>query len=365
MTTGDWLAPALTAAPLLLIAPAVLGYWRWRHRRLAAARAASRVARTACGPIEYAVAGRGHPLLVIHSGMGGYDQALGLGALVNRHAGGRGLMVLAPSRPGYLRTPLEVGPTPEEQADALAALLDHLGVGQTAVLAGSYGGPVAVQFALRHPHRLRAMVLLAAVTRRCAVGQQWPVSDRVLLSRPGSLVVDFFHWLLYLRARYRPAGLVRDFTRGMTVPAVSDAEIDRRVARLRQLPEEVQALQQLFCSMTPLSRQMAGCLNDEKQIARLAEYPLEKIRAPTLLVHGREDCVGQGYAGAEWAAGKIPGAEIFPVEQCGHFMLAGEFAAPVFSAVAAFVHRHAPSGVEPDPPPAAVGVEPPRPTLVT
>lgn len=363
MTTGAWVAAVLAAVPLLLIAPTVFGFWRWRHRQLAAARAGSRVAPTARGPVEYAVAGRGQPLLVVHSGMGGYDQALGLGALVNRHAGGRGLMVIAPSRPGYLRTPLEVGPTPEEQADALAALLDHLGVGQTAVLAGSYGGPVAVQFALRHPHRVRAMVLLAAVTRRCAVGQQWPVGDRLLLSRPGGLVVDFFHWLLYLRARFRPAGLVRDFTRGMTVPAVCDAEIDRRAARLRQMPEEVRALQQLFCSMAPLSRQMPGCRNDEKQIARLAEYPLEEIRAPTLLVHGREDCVGQGYAGAEWAAAKIPGAELLPVERCGHFMLAGEFAAPVFSAVAAFLHRHA-SAAEPDPPPAAT-VEPPRPSLVT
>jgi len=364
MTTGAWAALALAAAPLLVVAPAALGCWRWRRRRLAAARAAGRIARTARGPIEYAVAGRGPPLLVVHSGMGGYDQALGLGALVNRHAGGCGFTVLAPSRPGYLRTPLEVGPTPEEQADALAGLLDHLGVGQTAVLAGSYGGPAALQLALRHPHRLRAMVLLAAITRRCTVGQQWPVSDRALLSRPGGLLVDFFHWLLYLRARYRPAGLVRDFMRGMSVPGVSDAEIDRRVARFRELPDEVHGLQHLFCSMTPLSRQMAGCLNDEKQIARLAEYPLEEVRAPTLLIHGRDDCVGLGFAGAEWSAGKIPGAELLPVERCGHFLLAGEFVPGVYSAVAAFLHRHAP-GVESDPPPAAVRVEPPRPALVT
>jgi pimeloyl-ACP methyl ester carboxylesterase len=342
MSLGAWVALALAAAPLLALAAAVLAWWRWRRGLLAASRAAGHVARTARGPVEYAVAGHGPPLLVIHGGMGGHDQALGLGALVNGHAGAAGLTVLAPSRPGYSRTPLEVGRTPQEQADALAAWLDHLGVSQVGVLAGSYGGPVAVQLALRHPHRLWALVLLAAVLRRSAVGQQWPLSERALLSRPGGLLIDLLHWLLHLRARYRPLALVRDFMRRMTARSVDDAEIDRRVARLGQFPEQLRAVQALFCSMMPLSVQMAGCLNDEKQIAGLPDYPLEGVRAPTLFVHGREDCVGPGAAGAEWAAAKVPGARLFLVERCGHFMQAGEHVGPVFSAVAEFLCEHAP-----------------------
>jgi pimeloyl-ACP methyl ester carboxylesterase len=343
MSLGAWVALALAAAPLTVLAAAGLAWWRWRRSLLAASRATSRVARTARGPVEYAVAGQGPPLLVIHGGMGGHDQALGLGALVNGHAGAATFTVLAPSRPGYSRTPLPVGVTPEEQADALAAWLDHLGVAQVGVLAGSYGGPVAVQLALRHPQRLWSLVLLAAITRRSTVGQQWPLSDRALLSRPGGLLIDLLHWLLHLRARYRPLGLIRAFMRQMTARSVDDAEIDRRVARLARFPEQLRAVQGLFCSMMPLSVQMAGCLNDEKQIAGLPDYPLEEVRAPTLLVHGREDCVGPGVAGAEWAATRVPGARLFLVERCGHFMQAGEHVPPVFSAVAEFLCGHVPA----------------------
>jgi hypothetical protein len=123
---------------------------------------------------------------------------------------------------------------------------------------------------------------------------------------------------------------------------VDAAEINRRVAQLSEFPEQVQNLQRMFCSMMPMSLQLAGGLNDEKQIACLPDYPLEDIRVPTLLIHGREDCVGLGSAGAEWAAARIPGAELVLVDQCGHFLLAGEFLVPVFSTLAEFLHRHAP-----------------------
>lgn len=341
MNLSVWIALLLLSLGLMAIAPIAIGFWRWRRRRFAASQAGSSIAPTARGPIEYALAGRGPPLLVIHGGMGGYDQALALGAMVNRHAADSGFMVVAPSRPGYLRTPICLGLTPEQQADALVALLDHLGVEQTGVLAGSYGGPIAVQLALRHPHRVSGLAMLAAITQRSVVGQQWPVSERTLLSRSGALVVDLVHWLLYLRARSRPDELVRFFMCRMTASSVGAAEIDRRIARVNQFPDQVQALQQTFCSMTPMSRQMAGALNDERQIACLPAYPFEEIQTPTLWIHGRDDCVGPGFAGAESAAARIPGARFLPVEQCGHFMLAGDFLDPVFSAISEFLQRRA------------------------
>lgn len=335
MTMMAWVVGALTAVALLT----VFGCWSWKHGRLVALRAGSRMIETAHGPIEYAVTGEGPPLLVIHGGMGGYDQALGLGALVNRHAGAEGFTILAPSRPGYLRTPARVGLTPEEQADALAALLDQFGIPQVGVLAGCYGGPVALQFALRHPQRLSGLVLLAAVTRRCTVGQQWPLSEKTLQSWPGRMFFDFLHWLLYLWGRLQPIGLVRFFMRQMTAPSVSDTEIGRRIGRLQSLPDQVRNVQQLFSSMTPLSMQLAGALNDEKQIACLPDYPVEAIVVPTLLIYGRDDCVGPGFAGAKWLAGRIPGAQLLVVEECGHFMLAGEFVPGVFAQAAEFLRR--------------------------
>jgi pimeloyl-ACP methyl ester carboxylesterase len=73
---------------------------------------------------------------------------------------------IAVSRPGYLRTPLETGRSPDAQADGYAALLDVLGLPQAAVIALSAGGPSALQFTLRHPNRCWGLVLVSTLTQR-------------------------------------------------------------------------------------------------------------------------------------------------------------------------------------------------------
>lgn len=51
------------------------------------------------------------------------------------------------------------GPDPDDFAGDLLALIDHLGISDIAIVAQSMGGWTAVDFAFRHPDRLRAMVL--------------------------------------------------------------------------------------------------------------------------------------------------------------------------------------------------------------
>ncbi|HWR87420.1 MAG TPA: hypothetical protein VN277_03260, partial [Acidiferrobacterales bacterium] len=76
----------------------------------------SRIAETPCGPIEYAVAGDGPPLLIVHGAGGGFDQGLDFGkSLV-----ASGFRVVAMSRFGYLRTPLPNDASAAAQADAHA-----------------------------------------------------------------------------------------------------------------------------------------------------------------------------------------------------------------------------------------------------
>src|SRR5262245_66371155 len=81
----------------------------------------SLIADTIAGPIEYAVAGAGVPLLSIHGAGGGYDQGLAnaTGLLCD------GFEIIAPSRFGYLRTPIPADTSPAAQADAHAALLSR------------------------------------------------------------------------------------------------------------------------------------------------------------------------------------------------------------------------------------------------
>src|SRR5262249_13648655 len=117
------------------------------------------LARTACGPIEYAASGDGPDVLVVHGAGGGYDQGLEFGEPLRR----AGFRVIAPSRFGSLRTPLPADASPAAQADAYACLLDALQVGRVAVVGASAGAPSAMQFALRHAERCRALVLLVPV----------------------------------------------------------------------------------------------------------------------------------------------------------------------------------------------------------
>jgi homoserine O-acetyltransferase len=68
-------------------------------------------------------------------------------------------------------TPTELGAdaaavSSEDQADALAALVDALGIGRVAAFVGSsYGAMAGLAFAARHPHRLDRLVLLAGAHR--------------------------------------------------------------------------------------------------------------------------------------------------------------------------------------------------------
>jgi 2-hydroxy-6-oxonona-2,4-dienedioate hydrolase len=116
----------------------------------------SLIARTPCGLIEYAVTGDGPPVLLVHGAGGGFDQGLEFGEPLARS----GLRVIAMSRFGYLRTPLPADASAAAQADAHACLLDALGVRRAAVLGASAGASSAMQFALRHPDRCSALVLV-------------------------------------------------------------------------------------------------------------------------------------------------------------------------------------------------------------
>ena len=149
----------LWSALLFVLAIATVVYSAYR-RDVAAARAqalsGSRILETRCGPIEYGSLGEGSPVLVLHGTGGGWDQGLASARGLAAH----GFRLIAPSRFGYLRTPLPADPSPEAEADTWAGFLDALQIQRLPVIAFSAGAAPAAQLALRHPDRVSALVLI-------------------------------------------------------------------------------------------------------------------------------------------------------------------------------------------------------------
>jgi len=116
------------------------------------------IARTHRGPIEYQRTGYGHPVLVLKGGHSARDTRLGHEQLAEH-----GFTVIEASRPGYDDTPVSVGCSAQDQADALAELLDVLGIGRAHLVAISAAGHVGIELARRHPDRVDRVSFESAV----------------------------------------------------------------------------------------------------------------------------------------------------------------------------------------------------------
>jgi pimeloyl-ACP methyl ester carboxylesterase len=74
------------------------------------------------------------------------------------------------------------GYSPASLADDLRGLLDHLGIRSAHLAAHSFGGVIAMQFALKQPHRVRSLVLAdthIAAVRHVADAREWAQGEVV------------------------------------------------------------------------------------------------------------------------------------------------------------------------------------------
>jgi pimeloyl-ACP methyl ester carboxylesterase len=268
----------------------VLPWKRWAQVVAARLRAGGQVLNTDRGPIEYATmgTGTGPAVLVSHGTPGGYDQGLAVAEFL----GCSRLLFIAVSRPGYLGTPLEVGRTPQEQADAFAALLDALGLRDAAVIGVSGGGPSAIQFALRHPDRCWTLVLISAITQNRPAAQR-PLGWKLL--HWAAMSSDLVGWLV--------TGLLRGVT-----SAISRQECGRARAEL---------MRRLAAAVVPASLRRAGHANDSAQFGLLPDHTPGGITCPTLIIHGTADGPVP-LVHAQAAAAAILNAELVAVSGGGH-----------------------------------------------
>ena len=288
-----WLKRIGIGALIIVLLFCVVTYVRftqWRNEATKNLLNDSTVVQTTKGPIEYAEIGHGRPILIVHGDPGGYDQVYQI--LKLQHAENGAFRYIVPSRPGYLRTPLSVGKTPSEQAEAFAALLDVLKIEKVAVIGGSGGGPSAIEFAALYPERCVALVLEAAITTKI-IAPKPGFAEAAIKNTVG---YDFSFWLLK-----------NQFVAGLQAKDPSDPEITAIATAILN-------------SAVPYARRKDGWDNDTEQWTTLAELPLTSIRCPTLILQGTAD-QNVPPAQAELAHSQIAGSKLVTLPGQDHWML--------------------------------------------
>jgi pimeloyl-ACP methyl ester carboxylesterase len=255
------------------------------------------IAATEFGDIEYAILGSGPPVLLVHGAGGGYDQGL----LIGEFYVGNHYHFIAPSRFGYVRSCIPENGSPAAQADAYAALLATLGIEQVAVVAFSDGGPSALQFALRHPDRCTALVMISAKS------QTPPPTTPLQALFFGSIFrSDYLFWLITEN--------LRPFLLSMF--GVSSDVQKQITTRARQLVSDC------LGSMHPISLRKDGIYHDMATMAVLPDdvFRLEQISVSTLVIHAADDGL-QPYSHGVNTATRVPGAEFASYEQGDHLLV--------------------------------------------
>jgi 2-hydroxy-6-oxonona-2,4-dienedioate hydrolase len=254
----------------------------------------SQLYKTSAGAIEAALIGHGGTVLISHGSGGGYDMGLWLAQLI----GGQ-FQYVAPSRFGYLRSPVPSKPTPEAQADAYTALLDTLNVNSAVIIGLSAGGPSALQFALRHSGRCHGLIMLSAASRPVP-----PLPPILRTIYPFMLKSDFIPWLFYAIA---PHAVFR--ANGVSRALLDQIKFER---------EKMALLDALYKTTFPSTLRRDGMINDMQQLTIFPSYPIEHITVPALVVHAVNDPIIPFESG-EFSAHTIPNAQFLGLEDGGHF----------------------------------------------
>ena len=260
----------------------------------------------ACGAVEYAQLGQGPDVLIAHGGPGGYDQALVLGELFRKN----GFRIVAPSRPGYLGTPLECGKSAEKQGDFMAALLDALDISKALVVCASGGGPAAYQIAQRHPEKVSALVVIDGISCKYSKGDDInKLEEWMYLSKPGQ-------WLTGLFFKHFPAAVVRSFLQ--TESTLDKHEIGQRVREILADQGKFAFVDAMFRTMTTrFSERQTGADNDIAMGSAIDQLPLDKIRCPALIIHGDADNDVPA-RDAEYAHQSIAGSDLLWINHASH-----------------------------------------------
>lgn len=184
--------------------------------------------------------------------------------------------------------------TLEGRVALLLALLDAEDISQAVLIGNSAGGQWATKFALTHPDRVAALVLVDAAVLQ---GGGTPSFVRPLLNTP-----QFNHLGPYLMRHNNPWG--ESFLRGLWYQP-------------QNLPDAVVNTYQTQLRVGPWDSALWQIMQQSRPLTAAERDALPTLTMPTLIVNGAEDTLVPPAISAELAE-QLPNATLAILPDCGH-----------------------------------------------
>lgn len=269
--------------------------------------------------IEYTVAGRGNPILVLHGGHSNCQEEFGYQSLLEQ-----GYSMITPSRPGYGRTSKELGISLDAACEAYQQIIDHLNLDKVHVIAVSAGGPSGLTFASRYPNRVHSLTLQSAVSKEWHSRKDTTFKAAKILFHPNT---EKYTWkLLSFFSRMFPKFILKQM-----LPSFSTLPASQVMQQLNQ--EDIEH----FVAMNQRQRSGHGFMFDLAQTSSFAPSALQPIQCPTLIIHSKHDrAVLPDHAFT--AHQFIPQSKLCLLDSWGHLIWLGRDAGTVDKELIAFLN---------------------------
>ncbi len=269
-------------------------------------------ASTRLGQTDYYLDGGSGPLLAgFHGSPGSAAQIL---AIMDK-------MGLAPplcrrlaiDRAGYNRAPLDSRRKITEQADLFAALLDELHIEAVdLIVAFSGGGIMALEFASRHPGRVKKLLLLSAITGpHASYSSSW--GQKLMVTIP---VMNTMTAMSYLFPGLAIKGIIAFMSN------FSAAKRRREYRNVAASREDRDFLLKILRLNYPFGHLKPGLTNETRQFLAVTDN-YAKLKLPILDIHGCCDS-DVDFAHAESLCKRIGSASLIGMEDGYHLVMVGE-----------------------------------------
>lgn len=238
--------------------------------------------------IHYHEAGSGQPLILVHGG------GPGASGWSNFHPNipylAERFRVLAIDLPGWGKSQ-SVKYEQRDNSGVLAEFIETLGLGKVAIVGNSMGGSSCIRLAYERPDLVTHLITLGSSAGVPSIFDPVGLSEGVKA----------------LEAAYFQPGpdSMRKFIAAMAYDTrhVTDEFVNERVSILLSRPDHIE-----------------GWISGHgKPMVRIDQPRLAEIKAPTLLIHGRDDRTVPFTAGLHLVR-QIPDARLLLVTRCGHWV---------------------------------------------